>query len=199
MTLHPLRRLLAALSLTLLAACASSLDNLSETPEPIGDFFLGHNIVVASNVTRGPLSREASEEELEAAVMAAIDERFRRFDGDRLYHLAISVDGYVLAQPGIPIVAAPKSALIFGVTVWDDAAEAKLNDTPHRITVLEDFSGDMLIGSGYTRTAEEQLASLAFNAARAVERWLRENEQWFARFPQAAVPAADAVTVSALP
>lgn len=191
MTLHPFRRLLAAIALSLLAACASSLDDLDATPQPLGDFYLGHNIVVASNVTRGPLSREASEEELEAAVKAAIDQRFRRFDGDRLYHLAISVDGYVLAQPGIPVVAAPRSALIFGVTVWDDAAEAKLNDRPHRITVLEDLSGDTIVGSGLTRTAEQQLESLSFNAARAVERWLRENEEWFTRFPAVAVAEGD--------
>ncbi len=191
MTLRPFRRLLAAIALPLLAACASSLDDLDATPQPLGDFYLGHNIVVASNVTRGPLSREASEEELEAAVKAAIDQRFRRFDGDRLYHLAISVDGYVLAQPGIPVVAAPRSALIFGVTVWDDAAEAKLNDTPHRITVLEDLSGDTIVGSGLTRTAEQQLESLSFNAARAVERWLRENEAWFTRFPATAVAAGE--------
>ena len=191
MTLRPFRRLLAAIALPLLAACASSLDDLDATPQPLGDFYLGHNIVVASNVTRGPLSREASEEELEAAVKAAIDQRFRRFDGDRLYHLAISVDGYVLAQPGIPVVAAPRSALIFGVTVWDDAAEGKLNDTPHRITVLEDLSGDTIVGSGLTRTAEQQLESLSFNAARAVERWLRENEAWFTRFPAVAVAAGE--------
>ena len=29
---------------------------------------------------------------------AAIEERFSRYDGDSLYHLGISVEGYVLAQ-----------------------------------------------------------------------------------------------------
>ena len=189
------RIMAAAAAVSALAACASNLDDLDGPVRPLGDFYLGHNVVVASSATKGPLSRDASEEELETALKAAIDQRFRRFDGERLYHIAISVDGYVLAQPGIPVVAAPRSALIFGVTIWDDALETKLNDPPHRITVLEDLSGDTVVGSGLTRTAEEQLEALAYNAARATERWMRENMEWFTTHPPtvpAAVPAAAA-------
>jgi len=178
----------AAVAVAAVAGCSSSLDDLDGPVQPLGDFYLGHNIVVADNVTRGPLSREATNEELETAIRDAIDRRFRRFDGERLYHIAISVDGYVLAQPGIPVVAAPRSALIFGVTIWDDALETKLNETPHRITVLEDLSGDTLVGSGLTRTAEEQLAVLAYNAARATERWMRENMVWFTTHPPTPLP-----------
>ncbi len=185
------RMVAAAVAVAALAGCASNLDDLDGPVRPLGDFYLGHNVVVAANVTRGPLSREASNEDLETAIREAIDRRFRRFDGDRLYHIAISVDGYVLAQPGIPIVAAPRSALIFGVTIWDDARETKLNETPHRITVLEDLSGETLVGSGLTRTAEEQLASLAYNAARATERWMRENMEWFTTQPPTVAAAAD--------
>lgn len=183
MPLAPMRPVAAILSLALLSACAVSRDDLDLTPAPLGDFYLGHNIVVAANMVQGPLSRTATPEEWEEALRSAIDARFSRFDGDKLYHIAVSVDGYVLAQPGIPVVAAPRSALIFGVTIWDDAAGGKINDTPHRITVLENLSGDTVVGSGLTSTAEEQMERLAFNAARAIERWMRENEDWFTPEP----------------
>jgi hypothetical protein len=175
-------RLAAALAgLALLAACGPGDRDLDAPFEPLGDFYLGHNIVVAENAQTGPLSRAASAEEWEEALREEIDRRFRRFDGDRLYHLAIAVEGFVLAMPGIPVVAAPKSALIFSVTVWDDAAGGKINDDPHRITVLEDMDGGTLISSGLTRTREQQMQALSANAARAVERWLRQNIEWFER------------------
>ncbi|WP_155326448.1 hypothetical protein [Alkalilacustris brevis] len=164
--------------LALLAACGTTRD-LEGPVEPLGDFYLGHNIVVAENAQRGPLSREADPEEWQESLTAEIDRRFRRFDGDRLYHLAINVEAYVLAVPGIPVVAAPKSALIFGVTVWDDAAGGKINEEPHRITVLENLSGETVISSGLTQTREQQMQNLSINAASAIERWLRRNSEWF--------------------
>ena len=182
MQIPSLRLPLAAALLTVLAACNSARD-LDGPTVALGDFYFGHNIVVAENATRGPLSREAAPEEWEEVIRTEMDRRFRRFDGDRLYHLAIGVDGYVLAMPGVPVVAAPKSALIFGVTVWDDAAGDKINERPHRITVLETLGGDSLVGSGLTRSREEQMQDLAQNAARAVENWLRENIEWFERPP----------------
>ena len=189
MQTRPFRLALAAALLASLAACNSARD-LDQPTVALGDFYFGHNIVVAENATRGPLSREASAEEWEEAIRIEMDRRFRRFDGDRLYHLAIGVDGYVLAMPGVPVVAAPKSALIFGVTVWDDAASDKINERPHRITVLETLGGDSLVGSGLTRSREEQMQDLAQNAARAVENWLRENIEWFERpLPEEAEPA----------
>jgi hypothetical protein len=198
----PFRPFLAVVALVALSACSVSRDDLNLPPEPLGAFYLGHNIVVAENATKGPLSREGSNEAWEAAIKQAVDDRFRRFDGDKLFHIAISVDGYILAQPGIPVVAAPKSALIFGVTIWDDAAGGKINEEPHRITVFENLSGDSVVGSGLTSTAEEQMERLAFNAARAVERWMRENPEWFAADPeaQAAGPATiETVPIPALP
>jgi hypothetical protein len=185
-----LRLALAAAGLAALAAC-SGTRGLDGPVEPIGDFYFGHNIVVAENATRGPLSREATAEEWEESLRAEMERRFRRFDGDRLYHLAIGVEGYVLAMPGVPVVAAPKSALIFSVTVWDDAAGGRINERPHRITVLESFGGDSLVGSGLTRTREEQMQDLSERAANAVERWLRENIEWFQR-PLPAAAAAEA-------
>ena len=186
-----LRPALAVLALAVLAGCNSTRDLEGEV-RPLGDFYFGHNIVVAENAQRGPLSRAAEPEEWEEVLRAEMDRRFRRFDGDRLYHLAIGVEGYILAVPGIPVVASPNSALIFSVTVWDDAAGGRINE-PHRITVLESVSGGTLISSGLFRTRDQQMQSLAENAARSIELWLRENMQWFDGVPDDDPEAAAAM------
>ena len=90
----------------------------------------------------------------------------------------------MLAQPGIPLVFSPKSALIFKLTVWDDAAGKKLNEEPEQITVLENLDGDTIIGSGLTKSAEEQLQSLSENAAKMIQRYItrqHRQEKWFKR------------------
>lgn len=172
---------LGVLMMVVLAACAATTD-LDEPPVPLGDFRLEHNIVIASKAQRSPVSRAATEEELAETMRAAIEERFGRYNGASRYHFGISVEGYALAPPGVPLVLAPKSALIINVTVYDDAAGKKLNDTPEQITVLETLGSDAIIGTGYTMSAEEQLKELTQNAAKAVERYLvrqQEEEGWF--------------------
>lgn len=172
-------RLMIALlaGLTFLSACAR--DDLSLPPEPLGDFRLGFNIVVAPNPQKGPLSREATSEEWVEAVKTAIDERFSRFGGNKFYHIAVSVDGYVLAQPGVPLIYTPRSVLILGVTFYDDATQQKLNPEPIQLTVFEACCSIPLIGSGLSNSREEQLEALSFNAARAIERTMRENGALF--------------------
>jgi len=94
----------------------------------------------------------------------------------------VSVEGYVLAIPGVPVVASPKSALILNVTVWDDAAGRKLNDDPELVTVLETISPRTVIGSGLTQSKEVQMEHLSRNAAKLIESWLnRQNDNlgWF--------------------
>lgn len=174
-------RLTALLGLLFLAACAGSTD--LDAPVPyMGNFQLGHNVVVAPNLTRGPASREASKEEWIEAMTSAISERLGRHEGTKLYHLGVSVEGYVLAIPGVPLVASPKSALILNVTAWDDAAGRKLNEKPHMITVMESISGQTIFGSGLTQSKEVQMANLSRNAAKLIESWLnRQNDElgWF--------------------
>ena len=175
-------RIIALLSLlTGLVACTNPND-LDKPPPPLGDFKLGHNIAVAPNITKGPLSRDASKDEWIAALTKAVDERFSRYDGDKLYHLAFSIEGYVLAMPGVPIIASPSSALILDVTVWDDAAGAKLNEKPKQITIIESFSGATIIGSGLTQSKEQQMTNLTRNAAKQIQNWLmrqKREEDWF--------------------
>ena len=164
-----------------LTACTNAND-LSEPPVDLGDFKLGHRVVVAPNLTKGPLSREASVEEWQAAMTKALGERFDRYDGDKLYHFGISVEGYVLAQPGIPIVANPKSIIIFNLTVWDDAAGKKLNEEVEQITVFESLSGETLLSSGLTQSREQQIENLSRNAAKMIQTYLvrmQREKGWF--------------------
>jgi hypothetical protein len=168
-------------SLSLLVGCAQ--DSLVEKPVPMGDFSLGHNVIVASKMQKGPISRKATEAEWTQAMTKAIADRFGRYDGENLYHLGISVEGYMLAPPGVPVVYSPKSALIINVTVWDDKAGKKYNDKPHQMTVFEDTTGEsLIIGSGLGRTKEEQIEGLSSNAAYLIQVWLEkmhEKNGWF--------------------
>ncbi len=177
--------------LLVLAACGGSAD-LDEAPVPLGDFNLVHNIVVAPKAQRGPLSRKASEEQLVETMKSAIAERFDRYDGNRRYHFGISVEGYVLAVPGVPVVLAPKSIMIINLTVWDDAAGKKLNDQPEQITVAETFGTGAVVGSGYTLTAQQQLEQLSENAAKAVERYLVKQQAEQGWFKSSAAPEGTA-------
>lgn len=189
-----MKSILGAVALCVaLAGCSASGSKLGER-EDLGAFKLGHNVVVTENATKGPFSRDASGEELQSSLMAEIDRRMGRYDGTQFYHLGVSIDGYILAMPGIPVVASPKSAMIISVRVWDDAAGAKLTRDPKQITVLESFSGGSLVGSGLTRTKEEQLQNLSENAALAIERYLLENADWFEDKQGATLPAGSVGT-----
>ena len=175
-------RILAILpTLFLLAACNGASD-LNQPPVPLGNFSLKHNIAVAPKAQKGPLSRDASEAQLTKALTDATAERFGRYTGSGVYHFGMSVEGYNLATPGIPLVFAPKSVMIINLTVWDDAKGKKLTDKPHQITVLESFDQGPIVGSGYTKSAEEQLKNLSQNAAKSIETFLvkkNKEEGWF--------------------
>lgn len=177
--------------MALLAACTPATPD--EPLEDLGMFKLGHNVVVASKAQKGPLSRDATSAEWEAALKTAVAERFSKYQGDQLYHLGISVEGYMLAAPGVPVVYSPKSALIINVTVWDDAAGAKLNKKVEQFTVLETTTGESwLLGSGNARTKEEQLLGLSRNAVGQIEDWLVEMQKengWFNDRPEASEPS----------
>jgi hypothetical protein len=181
----------------LFAGCAQN--DLAEPPVPLGDFALGLNIVVAENVQKVPISRDATPEEWEAAMKKAVADRFGRYEGTKLFNIGISVDGYALAPPGIPVVAAPKSVLVITANVWDDAAQKKLNAEGKQFTVFESLSGETVVGTGLTRTKAQQMDALSYNAVKRVEQWFLENPAWFG-LPVAAKPsAADTPTVVSAP
>lgn len=145
----------------------------------MGDFSLGHNVVVVDEPTIGPFSRTVTDDEWKESLTSAIANRFDGNDGERLYHLGVKVDGYVLAVPGVPVVFSPKSALIITVTAWDDGAERKLNEEPKQLTVFEGVSGKTLVSSGLTQNKKTQMTTLSHNAARSIQNWLLENPEWF--------------------
>ena len=161
----------------LLSACGKS--DLAEPPVPLGDFALGLNIVVADKVQKVPISRTATVEEWEEVMSKAVDDRFGRYTGTRLYNIGIAVEGYALAPPGIPVVAAPKSILVITANVWDDAKQVKLNPEGEQFTVFESLSGDTVIGTGLTRSKRQQMEALSYNAVRKVEQWFLTHPEWF--------------------
>lgn len=175
---RPLRLLAALCGLALLAACAGKGD-LDQPPPPLGPFKLGLNIVVAKNAQKSPVSRSATAAEWEAALKQAMVDRFGRYKGDKFYDFGISVDGYALAPPGIPIVLSPKSVLVVTVNIWDDPAQKLLNEKPKQITVLEGLNGETLIGSGLIRNKKKQMEVLSYNAVKAIEKWLLKHPEWF--------------------
>jgi hypothetical protein len=201
-----LRRAAAAAVLLCLAACAQ--EDLTKAPPPLGNFQLGYNVVVAKNAkTVGP-SRQATPEEWQAALKPAIAERIGRYQGGKLYHLGVGVDGYALAVPGIPLVLSPKSVLAITVNVWDDTAQRIINAEPKQFTVFESLSGSTLIGSGLTQNKQQQMTTLSKNAARQIDKWLNENKAWFSpeaaaaravMKPQAGAPGTAAATTNPTP
>ncbi|MCB1388208.1 MAG: hypothetical protein KDK12_03515 [Rhodobacteraceae bacterium] len=184
-----LSKILAPLGLaTLIAGCSASGENVGPMRPELGDFRLCYNIVTTNEAVQGPLSREADVEAFAEEIRNEIDRRFSRYEGDRLYHIALHLDAYVLAVPGIPLVASPRSALIVSANVWDDQLGRPLNEQPEQLTILESAGGSSIVGSGLTMSAEEQMTMLSQNAALRVETWLAEHPEWFTH---AADPAAD--------
>ncbi len=181
-----MRLVLALIAAVTLTACGGIRDDLTETPEPIGNFLLGHNVAVANDPVRGPFSRPAENEAWKQAMITAVDDRLNntRFPGGAYFHVGVAVEGYVLGYPGVPLVYSPKSVLIFTVNFFEDTTGEKINEEPIQLTVFEPCCSVPFLGSGYTRSADEQMEGLAFNAARAIERTMRENAQWFGGVPE---------------
>lgn len=183
----------------LVAGCAAQ--DLDEPAADLGPFRLGLNIVVADNMQKVPISREATVDEWETGLKTAVENRFgpTRYDGDRFYNIGINIDGYALAPPGIPVVAAPKSVVVVSANIWDDANQQLLNTEARQFTIFENLSGESVIGTGLTSTKKQQIEALSYNVAKALEGWFLENPQWFD--PAGAVPgeAPDQSTASPQP
>ncbi|MFC4671629.1 hypothetical protein ACFO5X_23960 [Seohaeicola nanhaiensis] len=189
-------RILSLLTALLMIAACTPAATPEDPLADLGAFRLGYNVVIADKMKKGPVSRDATKEEWEGVLKNAVAQRFGRYQGNQLYHFGISVEGYMLAPPGVPLIYKPKSALILNVTIWDDAANAKLNPEVKQFTVFESTtSGTFLVGSGNERTKEEQMAGLAANAVREIEKWMVEQKTekgWF-------MPRAGAATEARVP
>ena len=176
------RNTLTILAVLLVSACASEDPLIYEQPD-MGSFQMKWNIVVADNARLVPPSRSATPAEWQDILGAEIDRRFSGYAGGRDFHIAVNVDGYALAPPGIPVLLAPKSILVLSANVWDDAEARKLHAEPERITVFEGANATTIIGSGFTKTKEEQMRALSRNAARAIQNWIMTNPDWLALPP----------------
>lgn len=188
-----LRILFPVLMLLAVAACSAPVRDLGGPPVPLGDFRLGHNVVVTPKTQKVPAGRELEKDVMETMLKEAVAERFGRYEGDRLFHFGISIESYFLAPPGVPIVAAPKSAMIIRLSVWDDSNNTKLTEEPHQIIVVESVDQGPLIGSGYTKSAEEQFKNLSQVAVKQIETYLvkrNDEDGWFQ--PDAVTESADA-------
>lgn len=183
---------LLTVCLAFVVAACDPTNDLTDPPVPLGQFQLGHNITVARDPQLLPGSRTATEAEWQAAMQKAIEDRFGRYDGNKLYHIGISIDVYNLAPIDIPGVPTPKSALGITVSIWDDAKGVKLNEEAKTLTVLGVFSG-----AGIQPTKQVQLDNLSALAAKAIQDWLLEHPEWFPG-GNAPVPPAD-VTASVDP
>ena len=176
--------------IALLTAC--NANDLKKPPVPLGDFVLGWNLAVGEGVQAPGISRQATEEEWKSGIETAMADRFGRYEGSRIYNFSIRVDGYVLAPPGIPVVASPRSALIVTVFVFDDATQTLLNPEGKQLTMLEGVSPESFIGSGLTQTKTQQIARMSFRAALAVQRYLLDNPEWL-NLPPVVPPVTPAV------
>ncbi|MGB5560401.1 MAG: hypothetical protein WBN04_20600 [Paracoccaceae bacterium] len=203
--LSRIRNLLLGLTgLAALAACSLPAD-VNEPQVPMGDFRLGHNVVVVDEPTIGPFSRTATDEEWTDELTAAINKRFGGYEGEKFYNLGIKVEAYALAMPGVPLVFKPRSVLVVNVLVWDDATQTRLNPEVKQLTIFEGISGETIISSGLTQNKKKQMVKLSNNAAKAIQDYLLENPEWFGLPPLDAVPqgteapATDAEALEAMP
>lgn len=176
--------------LALLGACTQTLVN--EAPEELGEFKLRVNYAFAEKAIKGPVSRDATPQEWTDAIQNAVDIRMARYQGSQEYDIGISLEGYMLAPPGIPVIYNPRSTAIVLVNVYDVGTKQFIAKGK-KFQVLEDTTGETALqGSGHTRTKEEQMSGLALKVADRVEEWLAEEHLengWFNKRPDTVLPA----------
>ncbi len=169
------RRVFGGLSIGGMAAlsgCATP-DPLTQELPPMGDFRLALAIVVSENAKKIPPSRDATPGALKSQMKAEIERRFGSYGGGKDYIVAVNIDGYSLAPPGIPIVLAPKSILVISANLWTASPQEKIAG-PEQITTFEG-ADTLLLGSGLVKDADEQLATLTRNATSKIQTWLLKN------------------------
>ncbi|WP_170576454.1 hypothetical protein [Ruegeria atlantica] len=184
-----LRILTLITGLALMGACTQT--QLYEEPESLGEFKLRVNYAFAEKAVQGPVSRDATPDEWTEAIQNAVDIRLGRYSGVQEYDIGISLEGYMLAPPGVPILYNPKSTAIVLVNVYD-VNKKEFLAKGKQFQVLEDTTGgSALKGSGHERTKEEQMSGLALKVADRVEEWLAEEHEengWFDRRPNLIQP-----------
>ena len=191
-----LRILTLITGLALMGACTQT--QVYEDPESLGEFKLRVNYAFAEKAVQGPVSRDATPDEWTKVIQNAVDIRLGRYEGSQEYDIGISLEGYMLAPPGIPVIYNPKSTAIVLVNVYD-VEKKEFLAKGKQFQVLEDTTGESaLTGSGNARTREEQMNGLALKVVDRVEEWLAEEHKddgWFDKRPSLIQPLeTEAVT-----
>ncbi len=193
-----LRILTLITGLALMGACTQT--QLYEEPESLGEFKLVKIVSFADKAKQGPISRDATSQEWTDALENAINIRLGRYTGSQRYIIGISLEGYMLAPPGV-VIYNPRSAAIVIVNVYDFDQE-KFLAKEKQFFVLEDTTKETaIVGSGRVRTKEEQLSGLSLKVADEIEEWLAEehkNNGWFDKRPDPIQPL-DSVEVTQNP
>jgi len=165
--------------LGVLAACGS-IDDPNAPLAPLGNFRLGHTVIVTENAKMVPPSRRADLEAWKTLMKSDIDQRLGQYEGEKLYHLGVHIDSYVLAVPGVPLVAVPKSVLVVSLSVFDNKTRQRITEEPHQIVVFErSQKSTFIVGSGIVNSKDEQMQNLSRNLSRQISKYLQQNKQWF--------------------
>ena len=106
-----------------------------------------------------------------------IERRFGQYKGGKGFVVAVAIDGYALAPPGIPIVLTPKSIMVVSANLWTADPQEKIAG-PEQLTTFEG-ADTFLLGSGLQKTADEQLTTLSRNMVKKIQSWLLRNPTWF--------------------
>jgi hypothetical protein len=169
-------------SLLLLAACGET--QLYEEAEDLGDFRMRVSFVYTDKALKWPLSRAAEPSDWNAPLERAMNARFSRYDGAGLYDVAVTLEGFLLATGGIPVLVNPKSVAVVNVFVYDVNAKTYLVKK-HQMQVFEDTTGEsVIIGSGYSRTKKEQIEGLSLRIVDELEEYMAEQHKengWFGK------------------
>lgn len=176
-----MKRIFALLtSLVLLVSCGET--QLNEAPEDLGDFNMRVSFVYTDKARQWPLSRDAETSEWNAPIEQALEARLGRYKGEGQYDVAVTLEGFLLATGGIPVLVNPKSAAVVNVFVYDVSTKSYLVKK-HQMEIFESTTGESaLLGSGYSRTKEEQIDGLALNIVDALEEYMAEQHKengWF--------------------
>ncbi|OIQ34881.1 MAG: hypothetical protein BM559_05370 [Roseobacter sp. MedPE-SWchi] len=174
-------RILALLaSLVLLAACEET--QLNEAKEDLGDFNMRVSFVYTDKALQWPLSRAAETSEWNEPIERALEARLGRYNGAGKYDVAITLEGFLLATGGIPVLVNPKSAAVVNVFVYDVTTKTYLLKE-HQMKIFEDTTGESaIIGSGYSRTKAEQIDGLALKIVDGLEEYMaaqHAEKGWF--------------------
>jgi hypothetical protein len=184
---------LALLLTGLLGACDPGRDIETQPAVDLGNFRLGHNVaVVVEDVQRFPASREVTADEWVTSLTTAMEARFGRYQGNKFYHLALSVRAYNLAPIQLPGIPTPPSGVNLHARIWDDRLGEQLTRQPKVLQIV-----DVVKASGINAKKDRQLEFLSELAAKEVEKWLLENPQWFVDDGSAATGALVTLTPEA--